>query len=143
MNNERRIGTILSYIIVISNILVGLIYVSLLIKYLSIEQYGLYRLIGSLMVYFTVLDFGISNVVIKYYNKYRLSGENEKANNVLAFSFIWICIVSVFILLISLFVYFHIGNIFSGSLTVSEIYEAKIIFLLLIFNVIITILVIY
>jgi O-antigen/teichoic acid export membrane protein len=139
MNNERRIGTILSYIIVISNILVGLIYVSLLIKYLSIEQYGLYRLIGSLMVYFTVLDFGISNVVIKYYNKYRLSGENEKANNVLAFSFIWICIVSVFILLISLFVYFHIGNIFSGSLTVSEIYEAKIIFLLLIFNVIITI----
>lgn len=86
MNNERRIGTILSYIIVISNILVGLIYVSLLIKYLSIEQYGLYRLIGSLMVYFTVLDFGISNVVIKYYNKYRLSGENEKANNVLAFS---------------------------------------------------------
>ena len=47
MNTERRTGVVLSYIQVILNVLVNIIYVPVLLHYLGQSEYGLYQIVGS------------------------------------------------------------------------------------------------
>ena len=44
MNTERRTGVVLSYIQVILNVLVNIIYVPVLLHYLGQSEYGLYQI---------------------------------------------------------------------------------------------------
>ena len=54
--NQLKVGALLSYVNMALHILMGLVYVPLLLHYLSVEEYGLYQLIGSLVAYLSVMD---------------------------------------------------------------------------------------
>jgi len=46
-SKERRIGVLLSYLFLLSNTVINLAYVPILIHYIGIDQFGLYKLLGS------------------------------------------------------------------------------------------------
>ena len=64
MTNERKIGILLSYANILLQAILGFIYVPLLLHYIGKSEYGLYQLMGSLIAYFSVMDFGLSATVI-------------------------------------------------------------------------------
>ena len=57
------------------HILIGFIYVPVLLKFLGKSQYGLYQLMGSVISYLAVMDFGLSGTITRYYSRYLALGD--------------------------------------------------------------------
>lgn len=136
--NERKIGIILSYINIIIQTIINFLYVPLLLHYMGQSEYGLYQLMGSIIAYFSIMDFGLTSATIRTYIKYKVENKYKQVKNFLAMTqriYICICILAV---IIGCFIYNFIDKIFSNSLTDYEIISAKYIFILLLLNIVIT-----
>ena len=77
-SSERKIGIILSYVSIIVNTLIQLLYTPLLIKMLGQSEYGLYSLVASIIGYLAVMDLGFGNAIIVYTSKFRAQGKLEE-----------------------------------------------------------------
>ncbi|MGH4139641.1 lipopolysaccharide biosynthesis protein [Clostridium sp.] len=138
-NNQRRAGIVLSYISMFFSIAIGLIYVPMLLHFLGKEQYGLYQLMGSLIAYMAVMDFGLANTITRYYSRYLALKDEENQSNVLAISSIIYGAITVVVLIAGVVIYFKLGDIFKNSLTVEELAKAKQIYIIQMVNIVITI----
>lgn len=136
--NERKIGILLSYANILLHAVLGFIYVPILLHYIGKSEYGLYQLMGSLIAYFSIMDFGLSATVIRFYTKYKALKDHRGMENILAVSLRCYGLVMVVVLLIGGVCYCFLGNAFGNSMTAAEVGEAKQIFLLLLLNIIIT-----
>lgn len=136
--NERKTGAILSYISIIINTLIQLIYTPFLIRMLGQSEYGLYSLVASIIGYLTVLDLGFGNAIIVYTAKYKAKHEPEKEAKMHGMFKIIFYIISIIIAIIGFILYFNIDRLFSNTMTNIELQKMKVMMLILIFNLIIT-----
>lgn len=136
--NQRKLGILLSYVNILLQVIIGFLYVPILLHYIGKSEYGLYQLMGSLIAYFSVMDFGLSAAVIRFYAKYRALKDKVGMENILAISMRGYGIVTVLVLVIGGVCYALLDRIFAGSMTVAEIAESKDIFLLLLLNIAVT-----
>ena len=137
-SKQRRIGAILSYLSIILTTLVQLLYTPLLIKMLGQSEYGLYSLIYSIIGYLTVLDLGFGNAIVVYTTKYRVQKKYEEEKNIYGMFFAIFCIISVIVTLCGIALYFNVETLFGNAMTNGEIAKAKIMMLILTFNLSIT-----
>ena len=137
-NNERKAGALLSYVSIIISTLVQLLYTPLLIRMLGQSEYGLYSLINSVIGYLTVLDLGFGNAIVVYTAKYRAKGEYEKEQKLHGMFFIVFCIIGLIVGLVGTILYFNVDRMFGATMTDLELKKAKIMMLILVFNLIIT-----
>lgn len=133
--NQRKAGAVLSYLSTATNALVQLIYVPLLLFFLTKQQYGLYQLMGSMIAYLSIMDFGLSNTTTRYLAQALATQDVQRQNRIISssiriYSWIAICLVSVGIV-----GYFLISPIYGKTLTIQELITAKRIFLVLLFNI--------
>ena len=136
--NQRKLGIFLSYLNIALQAVIGFLYVPILLHYIGKSEYGLYQLMGSLIAYFSIMDFGLSAAVIRFYAKYKALKDSIGMENILAISVRGYGAVTVLTLAIGFVCYGFLDVIFVGSMTVSEVNEAKQIFLLLLLNIVIT-----
>ena len=132
--SERKIGAFLSYLNIGLQTAVNFIYIPLLLHYIGREEYGLYQLIGSLVAYLSVMDFGLSNMVIRFYAKYRALGDKTGAENILAIAQRSYLIICLFVLIVGIVFYQFLPKWFCDSMTDAEINEGSEIYLLMLFN---------
>ncbi len=137
--NQRKIGVVLSYISLIANAVIGFLYVPLLLHAMGQAEYGLYQLMGSFIAYFSVMDFGLSSTITRYFSKYKTLGDNRNMENVLALSSLIYLIITLLVLAAGAICYWNLEGIFHNSLTPGEIVSAKKIFIVLLINIVITI----
>lgn len=137
--NERKIGILISYINIVLHALVGFIYVPLLLHYIGKSEYGLYQLIGSLIAYFSIMDFGLTAAVVRFYTKYKTENDRVGMENILAISLRAYTIITVVLFGIGCICYFNLSSIFAKSMSLEEIVSAKQLFLLLLFNIVLTV----
>ena len=136
--NERKLGIFFSYVNIALHAVIGFLYVPILIHFIGKGEYGLYHLLGALIAYFSIMDFGLSAAVIRFYAKYKALKDSIGMENILAISVRGYGAVTVLALAIGFICYGFLDVIFAGSMTVSEVDEAKQIFLLLLLNIVIT-----
>lgn len=136
--SELKKGAFLSYISIILTNLIGLILTPFIIKSLGDSEFGLYVLIGSLISYLSLMDLGLNNTIIRFIAKYRAKNDKKGEENFLAIIFLIYFFISIILIFIGLIIFFNLDNIFSKSLTLSELKKAKIMFTILIFNIAIT-----
>ena len=136
--NQRKLGIFLSYLNISLQVIIGLLYVPILLHFIGKSEYGLYQLMGSLIAYFSIMDFGLSAAVIRFYSKYRALKDRMGMENILAISVRGYGAVTILALAIGFICYSFLDVIFAGSMTLSEVNEAKQIFLLLLLNIVIT-----
>jgi O-antigen/teichoic acid export membrane protein len=136
--SQLKKGAILSYATILMTNIIGLVLTPFIIKSLGDAEYGLYMLIGAFVGYISVLDFGLNNTIVRFVAKYQAEGDKKGEENFLATT-IWIYgIISLFIGLLGVILYFNLEAIFGNSLTAEELSKAKIMFIILIFNLAIT-----
>jgi len=138
--SERKIGAILSYLNIILQTTVNFLYIPLLLYYIGQQEYGLYQLIGSLIAYLSIVDFGLSSMVIRFYAKSWVLGDKKGAENILAIArrgYIVICLV---VLIAGGIFYQFLPQWFGEAMSEEELHEALIIYLLMLFNFAITML---
>ena len=137
--NERKIGILISYINILLQTIINFIYVPILLYYIGKSEYGLYQLIGSFIAYFSIMDFGLTAAVVRFYTKYKALNDKISMENVLAISVRCYTIITIILVFIGYICYLFIDNIFYNSMTSGEITSAKNIFLLLLLNIVVTI----
>src|SRR5690606_27989113 len=105
-----------------------------IIRSFGSAEYGLYTMIGALVGYMSVLDFGLNNTIVRFVAKYRVENDKQGEENFLAHSFIMYFCISVLVTVLGFLLYFNLESLYDKTLTPDQIDKAKIMTLLLIFN---------
>lgn len=136
--NERKAGILISYVNIVLHAVIGFIYVPLLLHYIGKSEYGLYQLIGSFIAYFSIMDFGLTAAVVRFYAKYKAINDKIGMENILAIAAKGYGIIALILFIVGVICYINLDVIFATSMTIAELETAKTLFLLLLFNIVIT-----
>lgn len=136
--NQIKLGAILSYIIIIVNMLIGVLYTPILTSKLGQAEYGLYSLVTSVISYLTILDFGFGNAIIIYTTRYRNKKEKEKEQKLHGMFFIIYSIIGIVAGIIGAILWLNVDRLFGNTMSLAELNEAKVLMGILNFNLIIT-----
>ena len=137
-SNQRKVGAILSYIVIGLNMIVGIAYTPFLIRMLGQAEYGLYSIIQSVISYFTVMDMGFGNAIIIYTSRYINQKNKEKQDKLHGMFFLIYCIIGILAAILGVILCFNVEALFGQSMNVEEIAKAKVMMLILTFNLAIT-----
>jgi O-antigen/teichoic acid export membrane protein len=135
--SQLKKGAILSYLTIIITNGIGLLLTPYMIHKLGNSEYGLYTLIGSVIAYISILDFGLNNTIIRFVAKYRAKEDIRSQENFLATTFLIYFFISIIVILLGIVLYYNLDSIFN-NLTNSELSKAKLMFSILVFNMAIT-----
>ncbi|MFS0620668.1 oligosaccharide flippase family protein [Priestia megaterium] len=136
--NQLKFGVYLSYVSIFVTNITNLILTPFIVRNLGQSEYGLYMLIGAMIGYIAVLDFGLGNTTIRYIAKYRAEEDREGQENFLAITSIIYMIISFIIIIVGVLMFLNLDTIFSNSLTTHEIEIAEVMFGILIINLALT-----
>lgn len=136
--NKLKAGAILSYIVILCNMIVGLLYTPFLIRQLGQSDYGLYSIVSSVIAYLTVLDLGFGNAIIVYTSRYLQRNNKEDESRLYGMFVIIYIIIGIIAALIGIALYFNVGLIFGNAMTPEEIFKARIMMIILTVNLAIT-----
>ena len=137
-STQRKLGAILSYVSIFASTLVQLLYTPFLIKMLGQSEYGLYSLIASVIGYLTVLDLGFGNAIVVYTAKYRAQGKFEEEKRLHGMFKIIFYIIGIIAFLLGIVLYYNVDLLFGETMTSVELGKAKIMMLILSFNLLMT-----
>lgn len=137
-SKQRKAGAILSYVVIIVNTLVQLIYTPFLIRQLGQSEYGLYSLVASIIGYLTVLDLGFGNAIIVYTAKYRANKQYKEEQKLHGMFKIVFYIIAIVVTFLGILLYLNVENLFGKTMNETEIAKAKIMMLILTFNLTMT-----
>ena len=138
IKNQRKIGAILSYVAIALNMIVGIAYTPFLIRSLGQSEYGLYSIVNTVISYLTVMDMGFGNSIIIYTARYINQGNKEKQDKLHGMFFVIYCIIGFLATIIGVILYFNVDNLFGNTMTSDELSKAKIMMLILTFNLAVT-----
>src|SRR5207247_1724057 len=74
-------NVISSYFSTLITLATGFLLTPFILHQLGASNFGLWMLIGSVVMYGSLLDFGIAGAVIRYVAEYRARGETEQARS--------------------------------------------------------------
>lgn len=137
MNNQQsqfKKGVYLSYLLILISNLSNFYITPLLIKNYGVSEYGVYMLVGAFVGYIAVLDFGLSNTIIKFISQYRISNNKKDEETFIFSTLIMYISISISVLLVGLFLYTKLDFFFGRSLKIHEFEILKMMFIILIFN---------
>lgn len=125
-NKQIKLGVFMSYLSIGINILVGLLFTPWMISSIGREEYGLFTLANSVIMFF-MFDFGLSSAITRFLSKYLAEGRKDKVNNCLGLVYkLYMSADIIFVLALSSF-YFFIPNVYK-ELTPDEIEKFKVIY---------------
>lgn len=137
-SKEIKIGAILSYVIIVVNMLIGVLYTPILTAKLGQTEYGLYSLVTSVISYLTILDFGFGNAIIIYTTRYRNKNEKDKEQKLHGMFFLIYTIIGIIAGFIGTILWLNVDRLFGNSMSVDELNKAKVLMGILTFNLAIT-----
>jgi O-antigen/teichoic acid export membrane protein len=132
---ERRLGAAVGLSNVIINLGARLLLIPIILHYLDSAEFGLYQLIGAVVGYLALVDFGISATLGRFIAKYQALNDRVRQDNIFSMCII---IYSFLMGLISIFgflLYNNLDAIFSKSLTLTEMADAKVMFMILLISI--------
>ncbi|RNF39619.1 lipopolysaccharide biosynthesis protein [Planococcus salinus] len=136
--DQIKSGAILSYVNILLTTIVGILFTPFLLKELGQSEYGLYMLIGSLVGYISIMDFGLHNTIYRFISKYQSEEDYRKQENFLATSFLIYCIISLLVLAVGIVLVKNLDFFFANSLSAEEFAKAQIMAAILVFNLTLT-----
>ena len=132
--NQLKAGAILSYLLIVLNNIIGLLYTPFMLRMMGPNEYGLYSLAASVVAYLTVLDLGFANSIIRYTAKFRAENKQKEQDEMFGMFFILYCCISLLTLIVGICIYFHVDSLFGEKMTIADMDKIRIMILLMIFN---------
>lgn len=127
-------GSILSYISIFISIIIALTYTPIMIRILGQSEFGLYSLIGSLAAYFSVMDLGLGNAMVRYTARNRAIGDKNKEAELNGLFLIFYLVIGLLTVFVGFTVYQNIDLIFGEKLSSNQLISAKVMVIILIIN---------
>lgn len=117
----RKIGVILSYVLMLIEVLSTLILTPFIIRTLGQAEYGVYKLVIAINAYLLLLDLGVGNAIIRYIAKYRVEKNRIKERQFLAVATVFYIAVAVVALVTGIVLTSIFPSVFAKGLTDEEI----------------------
>ena len=68
---QKKAGTILSFFNIFFKILVTFTYIPFVLEKIGKDNYGLFSIVGAIIAYIAILDFGINDSTLRFFVRYR------------------------------------------------------------------------
>lgn len=79
MKDQKRAGTLLSYVQWVISALIGVIYTPIMLRYLGNGEYGVYSTATAVISFLAMLDLGFGQTLVRYDVKYCSEGKQRTA----------------------------------------------------------------
>lgn len=132
--NQIKVGAFLSYLIIILNNVIGLLYTPFMLRMMGQTEYGLYSLVASVVAYLTVFDLGFGNAIVRYTAKLRAEGDKKKQYELFGVFLLLYTIIGMVTVLIGLGIYSHVDTLFKVTMSPEDMRKVRIMLLLMIGN---------
>lgn len=136
--NQLKMGTILSYVSIIVQNLVAMIYTPVMLRLLGQEEYGLYQLGNSMIAYLSLLSFGFGSSYVRFYYRYKVKNEELEIRRLNSIFLLVFCTLGGVSLLVGGGMILSADNIFGNSLSSVQIQEVRALMLVLVFTTALT-----
>ena len=77
--DQKRAGTLLSYVQWIISALIGVVFTPIFLRYLGSGEYGVYSTATAVISFLAMLDLGFGQTLVRYDVKYRSEGKQRTA----------------------------------------------------------------
>lgn len=118
---NRKIGVVLSYILMIFEVLSTLLLTPFIIKTLGQAEYGVYKLSAAINAYLLLLDLGIGNAITRYIAKYMVTNEKENERKFFGVATIYYLFIAVVAIVCGIILITIFPKAFAKGLTHKEI----------------------
>ncbi len=135
---NRKIGTVLSYVFMIFEVLSTLLLTPLIISSLGDAEYGVYKLIASVTGYLLLLDLGMGNSVVRYVAKYKETNDLNSSRKFVGVCIVFYSIIAVVVLALGAMLIAFFQEMFAKGLSPSEIELSKKLLVLTVLNAAVT-----
>lgn len=122
---NRKVGVILSYFMMIFEVLSTLLLTPFILRTLGQAEYGVYKLSAALVSYLLLLDLGVGNAVVRYMAKYRAQNDEIQARRFLGVATLYYGGIALLSLLIGMGLIMIFPKAFSKGLSIAEIILAQ------------------
>lgn len=132
--NQRKLGSIISYVQMVLTMVVSIIYTPYMIQRLGQNEYGLYNTVASTISMLSILNLGFSSGYIKNYSIYKRDNDIDsirKLNGLFIKIFVVIGIVAF---VCGIYIANHLDLIFKNGLTDDEYSLARVLMIILTVN---------
>lgn len=132
--NQLKAGVALNYALILLNSLVALLYTPYMLRMMGQSEFGLYSLVASVIGYLTILDLGFGNAIVRYTAKFRAEGKQKEQYEMFGMFLVLYTIIGLIAFFAGFGLYFNVDNMFGGTMTPVELDHARIMMLILVFN---------
>lgn len=105
-----------------------------MIRMLGQSEFGLYSVIGSLAAYFSVMDMGLGNAMVRFTAKNRVDGDSNNESKLNGLFLMLYTIIGLLTVVVGVVVYNNIDILFNAKFTDIELVKAKTMVVILIIN---------
>ena len=132
--NQLKAGAILSYLSMGLNSIISIIFTPIMLRLLGQSEYGLYNLVSSVVSYLGLLSFGFGSAYVRYYSRYSVKEDEENIAKLNGMFLTVFMIIGIIALLAGIVLATNVDIIFGDKLTIDELSTAKILMLVMVFN---------
>ncbi len=128
INREINLSIILNYACVVIVNLSSVFLTPVIIKGLGLEQYGLYALVYSVVMYMTVNEFSVGNIVMSSLTKYREKKDKNGEENFLFHSFFVFLFIALFAMAVCFVININAPAIFKQTFSEELLHSFRTLF---------------
>ena len=139
IDSQVKIGAILSYVLIILNVLYGLFLTPYIIATLGQDEYGVYKIIASLSASLMVLDLGLGGTVQRYVANFIAQNIKEKIGDFVGSTLIFAAFLNLVIIVVGFVVYYCLDKVYAATLSFDQLVVAKQLFIVLILILLFTV----
>lgn len=118
---NRKIGVILSYVLMILEVLSTLLLTPFIIRTLGQAEYGVYKLSASIIAYLLLLDLGVGNSVVRFVAKYRASKDFLNCRRFMGVATVFYFVVAIIAFVVGMVLTTVFPTAFAKGLQTEEI----------------------
>lgn len=118
---NRKIGVILSYLLMVFEVLSTLLLTPFIIKTLGQAEFGVYKLSMTVTGYLLLLDLGVGNAIVRFIAKYRATKERLKERQFFGVAVIFYGVIGIISFILGIFLIKYFPKIFNKGLAPEEI----------------------
>lgn len=117
---SRKTGVVLSYVMMIFEVLSTLLLTPFILRTLGQAEYGVYKLSAAVNAYLLLLDLGVGNAVTRYAAKFKVEGNIEQSRKFLGIATIYYAVIAVLAVIVGAVLVTVFPNVFAKGLSEYE-----------------------
>ncbi len=135
---NKKIGMITSYILLILDSVIGVFYTPMLLNALGQTQYGLYDIVNSITAYIAIADIGLGGTITRYIIKYNTEKDSENEKNCITTAIIAYFVIALVCLLVGIVAVVLFPVLIRDKQIGASLQEAQLLLLISVLNIVLT-----